>query len=154
MEFDAILMVKIYSFILLLSVTICCSAAQPDFPDRRVILHNQAFNLQVATSPEQRLHGLMYRTSLERNAGMLFVYPASGSHRIWMKNTLIPLTVIWLDDQLRVIHRELLQPCRERHCPGFDAKQPSRYVLELNAAQYSQFRIGDRLDGLRAALPQ
>jgi uncharacterized membrane protein (UPF0127 family) len=144
---------RIYSFILLLSVTVCSNAAGPEFSNSRVMIQDQEFNLQIAISPWQRMHGLMHRSSLPDNAGMLFVYPDAGEHRIWMKNTLIPLTVIWLDDQLRVIDIKLLQPCRQTKCPVFGATAPSRYVLELHQSQLRQFRIGDRLNGLRTALP-
>lgn len=94
----------------------------------------------------------MFRQSLADDEGMLFVYPFLDNHRIWMKNTLIPLTVIWLDEEATIIANKLLPPCREKVCPVYSAPSKSKYIIELNEDQYPLYKTGDQLPELKAIL--
>jgi len=76
----------------------------------------------------------MFRTSLASDAGMLFVFELDEIHSFWMKNTLIPLDIIWLDADSRIIgFQENVPPCTTALCPLFSINRPSRMVLETNA---------------------
>ena len=89
----------------------------------------------------------MFRDRLDKRQGMLFIYPRSGDHRIWMKNTLIPLTVVWIDETRTVIGIKKLAPCTADPCPSFGVSRPSKYVLELNNENHG-LNLHQRLDGI------
>ena len=100
----------------------------------------QRFQVEVAATPAAREKGLMNRSRLAAGKGMLFVFPGSGMYPFWMKNTLIPLDLIWIDEHWQVIGVSRMQPCgRERSrtndCPLFYPPAPVRYALEVNAGE-------------------
>jgi uncharacterized protein len=105
----------------------------------------QRFDVELAVTPEQRQQGLMYRERLPADAGMLFLYPAARSIAMWMKNTLIPLDMLFIGDDGRILH------IAERAIPGSTATissiQPARAVLELNGGTAARLKIqvGDRV---------
>ena len=133
------------SFAVLLFLTTAGAMALQTFPSQRIELKQKSYVIELADTNARRTQGLMYRKQLARDAGMLFIYARPGDYRIWMKNTLIPLTVIWLDAQARIIEIKLLQPCRIENCPVYAAAVPSNYILELHPAEQGRFNIGDQL---------
>ncbi len=139
------------SFIILLFFQAGSGLAEPTAPTIQLELKDRLYQLEIANTHYLRTRGLMHRGRLDPQAGMLFVYPGPGHYRIWMKNTLIPLTVIWLDDQATILDIKTLLPCRSAHCPIYSADQPSSYILELHASQASRFQPGDRLPALLSA---
>ncbi len=90
----------------------------------------------------------MYRQRLAADKGMLLVYPRSGDHRVWMKNMLIPLRVLWIDDSYTVLSVQRLVPCETSPCPVFAAPLPSRYILELSDGNHD-IKPGDKVEGLK-----
>lgn len=128
--------------------TLAVSGADGDNPVIEVELLGEPYRLEVVDTPERRGVGLMHRRALEPGHGMFFWYPRTGDHRIWMKNTLIPLTVVWLDEEARILDAALLTPCGEGDCPGFGAGNDTRYVLELPAQDLPRFAPGKRLPAL------
>lgn len=86
----------------------------------------------------------MSRRQLADGEGMLLVYPATGMHYIWMKNVLVPLSVVWLDAEARVIDKRLLEPCLADPCTVYGINHESRLVLELSAAAFDRVQPGDR----------
>jgi uncharacterized membrane protein (UPF0127 family) len=105
------------------------------------------YRVELATTPDQRRRGLMYRDQLDPERGLLLVYPQSGDHRIWMKNMRMALRVFWIDDKYRVISVQRLEPCRKSPCPVFSAPRPSRYILELGDLDHP-LAVGDKIEGL------
>lgn len=104
--------------------------------------------VEVAADPDTRGQGLMYRPSLGPGHGMLFLFPNSARHSFWMKNTLIPLDIIWVDENLTVVHIERdLPPCQADPCPSYEPDAFATKVLELAAGQADarSIRIGDVL---------
>jgi YVTN family beta-propeller protein len=105
--------------------------------------------VDVANDPEEQSRGLMFRKSMEWNNGMLFVYEDVKYLSFWMKNTYIPLDMIFIDKDLRIVDiKEDIQPCLEEDiCPSYPSKQPAKYVLEVNAGfvQQNGIRVGDIL---------
>lgn len=105
----------------------------------------QPFAVELAVTSEQRAQGLMYRARLPADAGMLFVYPAERPVSMWMKNTLIPLDMLFIGDDGRILH------IAERAIPGsaatISSMQPARAVLELNGGTAARLKIqvGDRV---------
>ena len=106
--------------------------------------------VDVANDPEEQSRGLMFRKSMEWNNGMLFVFEDVKYLSFWMKNTYIPLDMIFVDKDLRIVDiKEDVQPCplQEDICPSYPSKQPAKYVLEVNAGfvQQNGIRVGDIL---------
>lgn len=118
------------------------------FDKANIIINGVEYHLEIAKTRAQRSRGLMYRKSLAEKEGMLFIYPGSGDHRIWMKNTLMPLTVIWLDSNESVIAVKQLQPCGANFCPGYGVSRSSKYIIELKAGSHG-IKPGDRISGLK-----
>lgn len=139
-----------FSFIALLFLLINVSAAAVEFDSLVVVLKGEPYHLEIADTRLRQQRGLMFRHSLDDNEGMLFIYPAEGNHRIWMKNTRIPLAVFWLDGSARIINKQLLTPCRILNCPVYQAAKPSQYVLELHPSALSKFQLGEVLAELES----
>lgn len=105
---------------------------------------------EVAASPEARMRGLMQRTTLPPQRGMLFVFDQEARHCMWMKNTYLPLSVAFLDAAGRILNIEEMQPQTEdNHC----AARPARFALEMNAGWFARrgIRAGDTIGGIGKA---
>ena len=102
---------------------------------------------ELADTFPSRMQGLMHRKSLAPNAGMLFVFDDSSIHCMWMKNTLIPLSVAFIDEAGAIVNIADMQPRDEQsHC----AAQPVRYALEMERGWFARRGIkpGAKLRGL------
>lgn len=106
-------------------------------------INGSNYQLEIAQTRHQLQIGLMGRSTLPSNRGMLFVFPNYRHHAIWMKNMSIPLTVAWLDKRLTVIAVHKLMPCKVKNCPITKPAKASAYVLELNIND--NLSVGDRL---------
>jgi len=112
------------------------------FPAGRVI------SAEIADTSERVMYGYMYRTEVRDDEGMVFVYPEPGVHSFWMKNTLVPLDIIWLADDFSIIHMEVpAPPCKADPCPSYGPMRVSRYILEARAGTAARERLkpGDRI---------
>ncbi len=88
--------------------------------------------VEIADSPEERAAGLMFRESLGENSGMLFIFDDEKTRSFWMKNTLIPLDMVFISEDLEIIDIKYAVPCREDQCISYVSKEPAEYVLEVN----------------------
>ena len=105
---------------------------------------------EVAFTFENRSQGLMFRESLGPNEGMLFVFPQVEKHCMWMKNTLIPLSVAFLDDKGGIVSISEMQPQTETsHC----ASAPAQFALEMTRGWFAQkgLKAGAKIQGLEKA---
>ena len=99
---------------------------------------------EIADTPAKRARGLMFRTNLAPDHGMLFKFPELGNWTFWMKNTKIPLDIIWLDESGNVVHVEPKVPICTRTddgCPRYRSRKKAMYVLELKAEMAARFQI-------------
>ncbi|MBU0636285.1 DUF192 domain-containing protein [Candidatus Micrarchaeota archaeon] len=104
--------------------------------------NDTCLELEVAFSLAERQQGLMHRTELAQNSGMLFVFDSSEVHSFWMKNTLIPLDIIWLDPNGTIVGiKENVVACEESPCPSYSIEEPSLFVLETNAGFVAQNNV-------------
>ncbi len=113
-----------------------------------ITINNNKIIAEVADEPLEREIGLMNRTSLGKNKGMLFVFEQENPVAFWMKDTLIPLDIIFANKDMEIVEiSENLQPCKEAPCPTFKA-YPVKYALEVNAgyAKEKGIKTGDRLE--------
>ena len=107
---------------------------------------------EVAYTWETRARGLMFRESLGPNQGMLFVFPQVERHCMWMKNTPLPLSVAFLDQEGKIVSISDMAPHTEdSHC----ATGPARFALEMAKGWFNSkgIRAGARLGGLEKAPP-
>lgn len=110
-------------------------------------LRGKTILLEVAKTKKQREKGLMYRTFLAENRGMLFIYNPPRQVSFWMKNTLIPLDIIFVrDGQVKSVLSNF-SPCKSDPCPSYGPFVPIDQVIELPAGQATKLgiKIGDDL---------
>jgi len=119
-------------------------ATPATLPSVQVTLGTGRFTLEVADDDAERETGLMYRRSMPADHGMIFVFPWSSVQSFWMKNTLIPLDIAYLDDDAVVLNVEPMVPLDESSVRS-DGK--ARYAIELNAgtAKRVGLKRGDRI---------
>ena len=107
-------------------------------------IHN--INAELASTPPQREIGLMFRSVMPANDGMLFVFERPGQQCFWMKNTLIPLSVAFIGDDGSVVNIDDMKPqTLDSHCSA----KPVRFVLEMNEGWFAKrgIKAGSRLRG-------
>ncbi len=125
------------------------ACAQSVHPRGRVIFPDGTkVTVEVVDTEATRQRGLMFRTSLAPDAGMIFVFEAVGFYPFWMKNTLIPLDMLWLDPGARVVSiARSVPPCKTDPCPSYSPDADALYVVELVAgfARKHNVKVGDVL---------
>lgn len=114
----------------------------------QVCFKKTCFTVELADNALERARGLMFRETLPENQGMLFIFDQEGKHSFWMKNTLIPLDIIWLDQARNVVFiGQNVPPCDAPQCPGINPQKSAKYVLEINGGLCDKINLrpGDRL---------
>lgn len=97
-----------------------------------IIIRNDKYKIQLALTQEQQKQWLMNVSSLPSDQWMLFVFPKSDYYSFWMKNTLIPLDMIWIDENYKIVDIQSVLPCKQKDCLSYKPIFPSKYVLEIN----------------------
>jgi uncharacterized membrane protein (UPF0127 family) len=101
-----------------------------------VELAGHRYTVEIAADDASRTRGLMDRTEMAPDHGMLFVFEDDAPRAFWMKNTKIPLDMLFFDADRRLVSvQHDVPPCTADPCPGYSSGAPARYVLELNAGQ-------------------
>lgn len=137
MEISAIARMNVNRLLILLLSMLAVSAHAQGVLDLSAGIHR--IQAELANSDETRAQGLMYRKSLGPNQGMLFVFPQTARHCMWMRNTLIPLAVAFIDEQGRILNVEEMQPQTENsHC----ASRPARFALEMTGGWFRSRGLG------------
>jgi uncharacterized membrane protein (UPF0127 family) len=143
---------KIIFLILLLSaiilfIFIMLNAACDNLKEKKVCFQDNCFIVELAETPEQRYRGLMFREKMDTDKGMLFIFEQEGEHSFWMKNTLIALDIIYINQDREVVFIERdAQPCGDGVCKKMKPGRKAKYVLELNAGTTDRIglEIGDK----------
>ena len=129
---------------LLLLLSACASARTP-----WVEIAGERFQVEVADDDDERARGLMFRDSLPADHGMLFIHDRQEPQAYWMKNTRIPLDILYFDGSRKLvsIQRDVPACTLGNRCPSYPSEGPARYVLELNAGEAARLglRAGDEL---------
>ncbi len=135
------------------TLVIATATAQPPgaaLPTTKLAAGIHLITAEVASTDPTRTRGLMFRERLAPNHGMLFIFDSKSVHCMWMRNTLIPLSVAFIADDGSVINIEDMQPHDESsHC----AAKPVRYALEMDKGWFAQrgLKAGTKISGLPIA---
>lgn len=135
----AVIVLAVAGVIMIATAAFCFEAK---VRDDQVCFNGQCVKVEVVSKPDEMSRGLQMRRSMPPDAGMLFIFPRMARHSFWMKDTLIPLDIIWLDHSRRVvfIHANT-PPCRKAPCAVYTPPADALYVLELNAHRASALNI-------------
>lgn len=108
-----------------------------------VELDGKRYNVEIADDDAERERGLMFRDEMALDRGMLFLHEREEPLAYWMKNTKIPLDILYFDTGRRLVAQQRdVPPCTLGDaCPPYPSNAPARYVLELNAGQAEQLRL-------------
>jgi uncharacterized membrane protein (UPF0127 family) len=123
------------------------AVADVGFKTSRIKVGPHPLKVEVADSDPQRMQGLMHRTALGKDDGMLFIFDELAYHSMWMKNTLIPLSVAFVDAEGRILNILDMEP---QTLDSHMAAGPARYAIETNKGWFAAKKIkaGDKVTGL------
>jgi uncharacterized membrane protein (UPF0127 family) len=127
--------------------TAFAAAADVSFKTSRIKVGGHELKVDVAQSDEQRQQGLMFRKQLGKNDGMLFIFDEPAYHAMWMKNTLIPLSVAFVDKDGEILNILDMEPqTLDTHM----AAGPATYAIETNKGWFAEKKVkaGDKVTGL------
>jgi uncharacterized protein len=134
----------------LLSVGFVASGCAQQTKGAWAEINGSRFRVDVADTAELRERGLMFRRELAKDTGMLFIHEDMSPIAYWMKNTYIPLDILYFDAQKKLVSAQLgVPPCGEQpQCPIYPSAGPAQYVLEINAglAESLNLKPGDTLN--------
>ena len=130
----------------LLAFAAAADEPQMNLPRVRLTAGMHVIDAQVASTPEQRMIGLMHRKEMPQQEGMLFVFEQPTQQCFWMKNTLLPLAIAFIADDGTIVNLDEMKPqTLDSHCSA----KPVRYVLEMNTGWFSRkgIKAGTKLSG-------
>ena len=119
-----------------------------DFPRRKISLGSHSLNVEIADTPLRRERCLMFRTSLDDKSGMLFIFDTQQPLAFWMKNTLIPLAIAYIDKERKIVDIQEMVPAvmGEMFPKNYPSKAPAMYALEMPKGWFTRngVKIGQR----------
>lgn len=133
------------TFFVLLALLFFGNTGHAQNIDLSIGLHK--IRTEVVADERSRQTGLMYRSYLAPDDGMLFIFESKGFHCFWMRNTKIPLSIAFMNDDGKIVHIEDMQAMTENnHCPTV----PVRYALEVNQGWFKRkgISLGNAVSGL------
>jgi uncharacterized membrane protein (UPF0127 family) len=141
---------SIFFLILVLFSFSCKSEVKSGLPTTRLTIDGNNIAAEVANTESTRMAGLMFRRDLGVDNGMLFVFPDAKLRAFWMKNTLIPLSIAFINDKGVIVNELEMPPQTEQ---TFMSDGPAQYALEMNAGWFTKRGIkpGDMVLGATTA---
>ena len=139
-------MKKIFLTLVLIMFILACSPDKTKTDSVKIITQDKEIkiNVELAKTQQEIIKGLMYREHLDKDSGMLFVFPDEDYRSFWMKNTLIPLDMIFIAGNGTIVDiNKNFQPCKTDYCPSYRSKERAMYVLEVNAGFAEENNINE-----------
>ncbi len=140
--------------LLLLALMLSAGAAAQKAPKTiPLTIGKHQVRVEIVQTDEERSKGLMFRKALGHDDGMLFIFDDPGYHAMWMMNTLIPLSVAFVDGEGRILNIEDMEP---QTTDSHAATGPAKYAIETNKGWYAEKKIkpGDKVTGLPGVRPR
>ena len=133
---------------LILATIIIFACSVAGAATNKVCFKDSCFCVELARTHSARTRGLKFRERLGDREGMLFIFEAEDFYGFWMKDTLIPLDIVWIGENKKVVFiKKNARPCKTEKCRVIYSEQPAKYVLELNAGSVDKIglELGDTL---------
>ena len=133
-----------------IALSLLATTALAQMPQIELTASFHRIEAEVAADQASRMQGLMHRKSMAPNRGMLFVFPRADRYCMWMRNTFLPLSVAFIDEEGKIINVEDMKPqTDDSHC----AARPARFALEMNLGWFSGrgLKPGQRIGGIEKA---
>ncbi len=134
------------------AISLLAKDLQPEikFETVQITIGKKKIQVEVAKEPAQHQKGLMYRTALEKDRGMLFIFPREETLSFWMKNTYIDLAIAYIDKSLTIIDIQEMKatsPLEIVEPPSYPSKKPAKYALEMEKGWFkkSNIKVGHKL---------
>lgn len=146
---NKIFLIAIFVFVFFIVGLFMLFISQPAKKWGRVCFKEYCFDVELAQNSLEKIKGLMFQKSLEQNKGMLFIFAKEAKYSFWMKNTLIPLDIVWLNKDKKVVFiSENNQPCKWYYCSSIKPTAEAKYVLEVNSGivKKIELKVGDELN--------
>jgi uncharacterized protein len=147
LRFDRLLAIRVLAAAVLLAAAAWQVRAAAPMPTRLLKVGPHPIKVEVAQTEAQRSQGLMFRKSLGRDGGMLFIFDDPGYYAMWMKNTLIPLSVAFVDANGTILNVADMEP---QTLDSHAAQGPAVYAIETNKGWFAEHHVGagDKVTGL------
>jgi hypothetical protein len=124
------------------SLTAMKKPVSDDYDKKKICFKDDCFDLKIADTAKKRQKGFQGRRSLDKEKGMLFIFEKEDFHSFWMKNTFIPLDIIWLNKNLKVVHIAFdVRPCKNSSCHIITPDKKAFYVLEINGGMAQEIGL-------------
>jgi len=117
-------------------------------PQTTVDINGKIINVEIANTPSKITRGLMGRKELDENSGMLFIFETENYQPFWMKNTLTPLDIIFVNKNFEIVDiKKDFKPCVQKDCESYLSKEPALYVIEVNSGwcNKNHVQLGDKV---------
>jgi uncharacterized membrane protein (UPF0127 family) len=141
-----LLMIIIVIILILIPIAVYLFKTAPP-EGNAVVIGHITIPVEIADSPDEWARGLMFRTYLNPSMGMLFIFDKSETHQFWMKNTLIPLDMLFINEKKEIISIETATPCHQDPCMAYGPQEATLYVLEINSglSEKNKISVGDKV---------
>lgn len=139
--------VRLIATALLLPLALSGFARAGEDYAHRIQIEGSKLQVDLAMDDAARMRGLMFRDSMPARSGMLFVFETSQPLAFWMRNTRIPLDIIYFGSDGKLVSVQHAPPCRTAECPTFPSEGEAQYVVELNRGEAAELGLqpGDQL---------
>ena len=141
---------RIWTIIILLFFALCgCAKSDESGAEKlhTLTINSAKLKVEIARTPQEKMQGLMFRKSLPEAQGMLFIYEDSDIRSFWMKNTYIPLSLAYIDENCQILQLVDMKPLEEK---SYLSAKPAQFVLEVNQGWFEKnnVKVGDTVKNI------
>ena len=137
---------KIFAGVLILFLVLISFLIFSGEGKKEVAIQGRTIEVEISDTWEKRERGLMFREELCERCGMFFIFDEEKRHGFWMKNTKIPLDIVFIDRHNKVVDIHNAIPCNSScHCKTYWPKEKAKYVLEVNGGMFNESVVGEEI---------